>query len=135
MAVSNNIWLIYDEACPFCRASLVWILQRAKEDCFSPLPVQTAREQLALTEEQFQFCERAVCVFYPDRQFFHGVDALARILRKLRGWTWLGLLLTLPGIHGAGRIVYGLIARHRYVVSRLLGIQAEDRCDTGHCGR
>jgi predicted DCC family thiol-disulfide oxidoreductase YuxK len=65
-----------------------------------------------------------------DGQVYAGFAGTRRMLRELPLTLPLALLLQLPGLSWVGERVYRWIARHRYRINKLLGV---DVCENGAC--
>lgn len=76
----------------------------------------------------------AIHVIEPGGRVYAGFAGTRRMLRELPLLFPLWLLLHLPGMNAVGVRVYGWIARHRYAVNRLFGVELEDAsCVDGVC--
>lgn len=64
---------------------------------------------------------------------FAGFDGTRRMLREVPLGAPLWLLLQLPGMNRLGPVVYGFIARNRYTINRLLGVELDSDCVDGVC--
>ncbi len=71
-------------------------------------------------------------VFDQRGRLFPGFYAVRRMLKEVPLGFPLWLLLQLPGMDWLGERAYGWIARHRYRINRLLGVDLAD-CDDGTC--
>jgi predicted DCC family thiol-disulfide oxidoreductase YuxK len=104
MSLDNQIVVIYDGQCPFCKASIDWIEQKLVVDS---KPFQQADlAKLGLTYEQ---CSKAVHVVAGDKVLV-GAAAIAYLL-KARGNRALSLLITTSGAFG--RLGYKWVSTHR----------------------
>ena len=100
----NQITVIFDGECQFCRQSVTWI-QRKLE--ITAIPFQTADlAPFNLTREQ---CAKQVYVI-SDGSTYGGADAIALLLNR-RGNRVQSTLITMSG--GLGRASYRWIASHR----------------------
>ena len=61
-----------------------------------------------------------------------GFQGMRRMLRELPLGVPMWLVLLLPGMNWLGPRVYGLVARHRYRINRLFGIDLAT-CTDGAC--
>jgi predicted DCC family thiol-disulfide oxidoreductase YuxK len=110
--MENQIVVIYDGECAFCKTSIEWIEQRLVVDS---KPFQKADlEKYGLTYQQ---CSQSVQVITHD-SVLAGAPAIAYLFKK-RGNRMLGLFVTASGPFG--RFGYKWIAAHRssFVVSAL----------------
>jgi predicted DCC family thiol-disulfide oxidoreductase YuxK len=110
--MENQIVVIYDGECAFCKTSIDWIKQKLVVDS---QPFQKA--DLAKYVLTFQQCSQSVQVI-ANSTVLAGAPAIAFLLKK-RGKRMLSLLITASG--PLGRFGYKWIATHRssFVVSAL----------------
>ena len=100
----NQITVIFDGECEFCRQSVKWIQRKLT---ITALPFQTAElSTFNLTREQ---CAKQVYVI-DDGSSYGGAAAIAFLL-KHRGNRFQSALISLSG--GIGRAGYRWIASHR----------------------
>lgn len=100
----NQITVIFDGECEFCRQSITWI-QRELE--IAALPFQTADlSPFSLSREQ---CAKQVYVIN-EGSTYGGADAIAFLLKQ-RGNKVQSTIITLSG--PIGRSAYRWIASHR----------------------
>jgi predicted DCC family thiol-disulfide oxidoreductase YuxK len=110
--MENQIVVIYDGECAFCKTSIEWIEQRLVVDS---KPFQKA--DLAKYGLTYQQCSQSVQVVV-NSTVLAGAPAIAFLLKR-RGNRLLGLLITASGPFG--RFGYKWIAAHRssFVVAAL----------------
>ena len=100
----NQITVIFDGECEFCKQSVTWIQHKVK---ITALPLQTADlVPFNLTREQ---CAKQVYVI-SEGKTYGGSDGIAYLLKQ-RGNTFLWLSIKASG--PLARIVYKWIATHR----------------------
>lgn len=100
----NQITVIFDGECEFCKQSVTWIQHKVK---ITALPFQTADlVPFNLTREQ---CAKQVYVI-SEGKTYGGSDGIAYLLKQ-RGNTFLWL--SIKGSGPLARIVYKWIATHR----------------------
>ena len=100
----NQITVIFDGECEFCRQSVAWIQKRLE---IVAIPFQTAElSTFNLTREQ---CAKQVYVI-SDGSTYGGADAIAFLLKQ-RGNRVQSTLITVAG--GLGRATYRWIASRR----------------------
>ncbi|MBL8161609.1 MAG: DUF393 domain-containing protein [Anaerolineae bacterium] len=78
----------------------------------------------------FETAMGQIHVVTPNGQMLGGFAGMRRLLRDLPLTFPLWLLLHLPGMDYLGNRVYRLVARHRYRINQLFGVEI---CDTGTC--
>jgi predicted DCC family thiol-disulfide oxidoreductase YuxK len=102
--MENQIVVIFDGECAFCKASIEWIEQRLVVDS---KPFQEA--DLASYGLTFERCSQSVHVI-AESKVLVGAAAIAYLLKK-RGNRSLSLLITTSGI--LGRWGYKWVSNHR----------------------
>ena len=110
--------LVYDDECPMCRASALWLMRLARSGgqveilpCRSP--VRVAR----FPQISEAACLTAMQMILPDGRVLAGADAVPELLRRIHGLGWLAALFALPGMRPLSRRVYGWVARNRMRIS------------------
>ncbi len=68
-----------------------------------------------------------------DQHVYAGFAGTRRMLKELPLGFPLWLLLHLPGMNWLGPRIYRFIARNRYAINRLFGVQLEEECVDGVC--
>ena len=113
------VQIVYDADCGVCQASVAWIRARDRRGAFEfvgndgELPAGVAREETGHT----------VVVLDGSRKYVRA-EAVARILRELRGWSVAGAVLRAPGLRQIANWGYDRFAANRHRVSAALGIRA-----------
>jgi predicted DCC family thiol-disulfide oxidoreductase YuxK len=113
------LMIVFDSDCGVCQASVAWLRARDRRGAFrfvgndTGLPAGVSREE----------SEHTLVVLEGDRKFVRG-EAVARLLRELRGWSLVGALLQLPGLRQLANFGYDRFARDRHRVSAALGMRA-----------
>jgi predicted DCC family thiol-disulfide oxidoreductase YuxK len=102
--MENQIVVIYDGECAFCKSSIEWIKQRLVVDAKSFQKADLVRYGLTLDQ-----CSKSVHVVAEDTVFV-GAAAIAFLMKK-RGNRVLSLLITTSGIFG--RWGYQWVSTHR----------------------
>ena len=108
--------LAYDGSCGFC-AYWVRYWQRLTGECIRYVPYQEiAADHPDVPLEEFA---RAIQLFEPDGNHYHGADAAFRVLARAPGRAkGLWLYRHLPGFAALAEAIYALIARHREMAYR-----------------
>ncbi|MCZ6688733.1 MAG: DUF393 domain-containing protein [Planctomycetota bacterium] len=114
--------LIYDGECRFCQGGIAWVRDRAVPGEFEYLPSGSPDRIGRFPSLSNQDCEDAIQLVLPDGTILSGDRAVPEILRRLRGWRWLGLLFRLPGVGWIAPSVYSWVARNRYAISCRMGM-------------
>jgi predicted DCC family thiol-disulfide oxidoreductase YuxK len=105
--------VLYDGACPRCRASMAWVTAADPDHVVEPLDltaVNLASIHPSLTREA---CTRAMHLVRRDGRIAIGFDALVVLARWLPLFWPCGLLSLLPGVAPLGRRLYQRIADSR----------------------
>lgn len=109
--------LIWDGDCGFCR---FWIRRWASitGDAVTYAPNQAVRASFPdIPPERFQ---ESVVLVEPEGELFFGAEAALRALGKGRGFSWLPWLYAkIPGFAFVAETLYGFVARHRMLFSRV----------------
>lgn len=119
--------LLYDGQCPFCRSEVQWLSRRDRrgslvlEDISRP---DFDPSQYALTREAVSAVLHGIM---PDGRVVRRLEAVAEAY-KAAGIGWLARPLMWPGVHWIADRMYGLFARYRVPLGRLLGGPAQ--CET-----
>lgn len=129
-----EIAALFDGWCGVCTRSSLWVGGRDPDGRverldlrepvaaarFPSVPPDAAREQLHVVDR--------------DGRVFVGIDGLARLLRALPGWSWLGRALGVPGVRGASGVAYRFFAHRRLWFNRffpLLDAKCDGTCSHG----
>ncbi len=129
-AASQLPAVLYDGACPFCRAQAERVRRFAGPVAVEPL--QRALDRLPWLDPD----EAVTALHLVDRdgRTYAGAAAIVRLMRLTR--PWFGALLLpyhLPGVRQLADRAYAAVAARRY---RLPGVAARDAdgCGDGACG-
>jgi predicted DCC family thiol-disulfide oxidoreductase YuxK len=102
--------ILYNDACPICRAEIAHYRARAEVTGaaidFEDLNAADL-DGWRLTPEQAM---RRMHARLPDGRIVSGVEAFARIWEALPGYRWLARLLRLPGVRHLAEFGYNRIA-------------------------
>ena len=120
--------LFYDGECPFCRREVKWLTRRdragnlATEDIaalgFDPALYGLTRDDVA----------RVLHGVKADGTVLRGMDAVREAYRAV-GFGWLVAPTRLPVVRTISDCLYGLFARNRVTLGRLVG----RACSGGSC--
>ena len=128
--------VIYDADCGVCQASVAWLRARDRSGLFRfvgndapALPAGVSREETEHTVVVLE--ERPAPAGSSPRAGLNGrtrkyvrADAVARLLRELRAYSWLAPLLTAPGLRWLANRGYDQFAKSRHRISAALGLRA-----------
>ena len=110
--------LIYDDECPMCRASALWLMRLAlSRGALEVLPCRSGVRVARFPQITEAACLAAMQLVLPEGRVLTGADAVPELLRRIRGLGWLASVFALPGMRPLARRVYGWIARHRMRIS------------------
>jgi predicted DCC family thiol-disulfide oxidoreductase YuxK len=129
----DRLVVLFDRDCDFCGwvARQLHRIDRAQALVLMPLQdaaSDSARPDLAAVAQSFPL-ERELHVVLDDGAVSSGGDALIEIFRRLPGGALVAFWSRLPGARGLAGIVYGVAARNRAALGRLL-VAAGAECRT-----
>ena len=105
--------VLYDGACPRCRASMAVATAADPAQVIEPIDltaVEVSKVHPSLTKEA---CLTAMHLVRGDGRVFAGYDAVTALARGLPLFWLFGAVGSLPGLTWAGRSVYNRIAASR----------------------
>ena len=105
--------VLYDGACPRCRASIALVAAADPARLIEPVDltaVEVSQVHPSLTKEA---CMAAMHLVRSDGRVFAGYDAVAALARSLPLFWWFGAVGSLPGLTWGGRLVYNRVAASR----------------------
>ncbi len=112
--------VVYDADCGVCQASVAWLRKRDRRGRFQFVGNDAAGLPAGVSLEE---TEHTIVVLDGARKYVRG-EAVARLLRELRGWSLLGAVLRVPGIKQLANFGYDRFARNRHRISAALGMRA-----------
>jgi predicted DCC family thiol-disulfide oxidoreductase YuxK len=114
------ITVVYDADCGVCQASVKWLRQRDRHGVFQFVGNDAPALPPGVTLEE---TEHTVVVLDGGRKFTRG-DAVAHLLRHLRGWSLPGAVMRAPGLRQLSNWGYDRFAANRHRISAALGMRA-----------
>lgn len=105
--------VIYDGACPYCRATASWLQSHDTRNALRTLPFQTPRllDALGISHEE---AERSLQVVAPlGRPRWQGAEALVVAAGALPGFGWLRGAWRIAPLRPPARVGYRLFAALR----------------------
>lgn len=128
------ITALFDGQCAICQTTR-YIIQRL--DWFQRVDFLDLHNQ-ALVQERFPHLNYAdmmgeIHIISSNDNIYGGFAGIRRMIREVPLGFPIWLLLFLPGINWLGPKAYALVARNRYTINRLLGIELGDDCIDGVC--
>ncbi|MCR4414772.1 MAG: DUF393 domain-containing protein [Thermoguttaceae bacterium] len=128
MERQSPIRLFYDGQCPFCRREAEWLKRRDRNGRILWVDINDPvfdPADYGLTGDALRAALHAIL---PDGRVVRGVDAIQQLYRAL-GLSWLVAPLSWPGIRWMAGLLYGLFARYRVPIGKMLS----RRCGGGSC--
>lgn len=105
--------VLYDGACPRCRASMAFITAGDPDRLVEPIDLTVVDVSRIHPSLQSEACLRAMHVVGDDGRVSAGYDAVVSLARLLPLFCPMALFGSLPGVTRAGRRVYNAIAASR----------------------
>ncbi|HQL95674.1 MAG TPA: DUF393 domain-containing protein [Candidatus Hydrogenedentes bacterium] len=123
--------LLYDGACPLCRAGPKWAIRLSRAGRIRPVPFDAAREDPALAGLVGDTIPDGFILRTPDGAVFCGADAIPELLRATGTLSLLAPLLRLPPFSWILPPAYRWLAANRQRVSRRLFGCGTEACRSG----
>ena len=117
--------LLWDGDCGFCRRSVAWAERRDAGHAFHAVPYQQAPSP-PMTPELRQACARAVHLVTPEGRMLRAGRACLWVLERI-GYPVLARVLALPPLVWIVEVGYWLVARNRWLASRVLFRRGAER--------
>ena len=112
--------VVYDADCGVCQASVAWLRKRDRHGVFAFVGNDAAELPAGVDRGE---TEHTMVVLDGARKYTRS-DGVARLLRELRGWSALSLLMRAPGLRQLANLGYDAFAKRRHKVSAALGMNA-----------
>jgi predicted DCC family thiol-disulfide oxidoreductase YuxK len=112
--------VVYDADCGVCQATVSWLRRRDRRGVldFVGNDAPQLPEGVSLAETA-----HTIVVLDGGRKLVRA-DAMAHLLRELRGWSLLGHAMRAPGLRQLANWSYDRFARNRHRISAALGMRA-----------
>ena len=123
--------LIYDGQCAICQGSVGWVRRLDWRHRFELLDAHDPSVARRFPELAPAALMSAIHLITPEGTILTGYDAVRYQVRFLPLLAWLTPILRLPIMDRWGPRLYGLVARNRYRLNRLLGRPVA--CEAGTC--
>ncbi|HET9038389.1 MAG TPA: DCC1-like thiol-disulfide oxidoreductase family protein [Myxococcaceae bacterium] len=117
--------LLWDGECGFCRRSVEWAERRDEGHAFRAIPYQQAPSP-PMTAELRRACARAVHVLTSEGQVLRAGRACLWVLQRT-GYPVLARVFSLPPLVWGVELGYWLVARNRWLASRVLFRRGAER--------
>lgn len=124
----EGLLLLFDERCVLCRETVQTLSGLQTSVPLTMLPLQQVDVADIIPGMSQEELLAQLHVVTQHRDVFKGADAVFRILREVPSYRWISRLEGAPGFRRAARMLYRVIAKHRY---RLFG--KVDDCPDGTC--
>lgn len=105
--------ILFDGVCDLCNTGAAWVRARDRAGRFEFVAYQAPAVAARFPGLDPARLAAEMHVVTAGGQVLRGVDAGARVLRGLAGWSWLGRALGWPGVGWAARPVYRWVAGRR----------------------
>ncbi len=115
-----HYYLIYDDSCPICLASIDKLKQIDTLGLVEPVPLSDPRLPHGKNLPPEHEMRNAIHLFDDQGKMYRGADAVMQVMSLFPRSRWLASILRLPGIRQLARIVYAVIARNRLRLSRMI---------------
>ena len=112
--------VVYDADCGVCQASVAWVRRRDRRSAIEFVGNDAAALPASVSLEE---TEHTIVVLDGPRKWVRA-EGVARILRELRGWSALGVVLRAPVLRQLANLGYDAFARRRHRVSAALGLRS-----------
>jgi predicted DCC family thiol-disulfide oxidoreductase YuxK len=111
--------VVYDADCGVCQAAVEWLRERDRRGAFQFVGNDAAELPAGVSREESEH----TLVVLDGAGKLTRAEAVARLLRELRGWSALGAALRLPGFKQLANWGYDRFARSRHRISAALGMR------------
>ena len=115
-----GLTVVYDADCGVCQASVAWVRKRDRDAVFHFVPSDAPELPAGVTREETGH----TLVVLDGAAKLTRADGVARILRELRGWSFVARALRAPGVRQLANRGYDRLAKNRHRVSAALGLRA-----------
>ena len=113
--------VLYDGQCEICQACVAWLKILDQKQTTLALPI--SEEVLSTVDFRLRLdeCLRQLHVATPQGQILVGWDAVASLARLFPSTWIIGAMGVLFPFRNAGRVLYGVVARNRFALSKCRG--------------
>jgi glyoxylase-like metal-dependent hydrolase (beta-lactamase superfamily II)/predicted DCC family thiol-disulfide oxidoreductase YuxK len=121
MQAASGYRVLYDGQCEICQAGVAWLKTLDRLGRTAALPISAEALSKLDSELKLDECLQQLHVVTPEGEILVGWQAVAALARLFPS-TWLiGVLGQRFPFRNAGRLLYGLVARNRYSLSKCRG--------------
>lgn len=121
----RRYYLIYDDLCPLCVASLEKLNQLDTLGLITPVPLSHPTLPDSLPLPPIDQLRQALHLVDSDGTRYAGAEAIARLATLFPRSRVIGHILLWPVVRPLARLAYSFVARHRLKLARLT-------CRVGH---
>jgi predicted DCC family thiol-disulfide oxidoreductase YuxK len=121
--------LLYDGQCPFCRREIEWLKRRNRAGRLVAEDISSQdfhAESYGLSQTEVMGVLHGIL---PDGRIVRRVEAIREAYRRV-GLGWIAALLSWPVVGWLTDRAYGVFARNRIALGRLLGRSCGGSCKT-----
>jgi predicted DCC family thiol-disulfide oxidoreductase YuxK len=118
--------VLYDDECPLCTFQMKVLTWLDWLNVAALVPLSSDRAQEAVPQIDRETLRAAMHVITANGKIHRGARCIRFLALRMPLLVPLGLLLWIPGVIWVAEHVYQLIARNRYVLSRVFG--CKDAC-------
>ena len=116
-------YLIYDDTCPICLASLDRLRRIDTLGLVEPVPLSDPRLPHGKSLPPEHDLRSAIHLFDDDGNMYRGADAVMQVMSLFPQSRWLANVLRIPGIRQIARGLYALVAKNRLRLSQRIGMK------------
>jgi predicted DCC family thiol-disulfide oxidoreductase YuxK len=116
-------YLIYDDSCPVCRASIKRVQQLDKLGIVRLVRLSQLSEINDVKLPALSELKEQIHFITADGMAHKGAEAIGHLAGLFPQSRLLGRILSLPGVKQIARPLYRLIARHRLKLSNVFGFK------------
>lgn len=129
----EKIYVIYDGTCNLCQTTVRRLKELRSHAILRFVSIQSLEDSYEdIPNIESVPLERLMSKMHVVDQngtIYAGADGVVRVLRTVRGFTWLGMLYRIPGMRRTADLLYRFIAARRY---EWFGKTTES-CESGAC--
>jgi predicted DCC family thiol-disulfide oxidoreductase YuxK len=128
---SQQLAVLYDGQCLFCRTQLARLLRLAGPDRIRPVDFQLPGALDAFPQLTWAQCMQQMWVVEPGGRTWGGMEAACRAFMTRPGFGLIAWGYYLPGIRQVLDAIYRKIAANRYAIAGKA--VADGECESGSC--
>lgn len=137
MATPSKNLLLFDDQCGMCAAQMRWLARLDWFQTIRMMPISDHETAQVAPQISMDNLQEAIHCVTPGGHVYRGASAIRHVGRKVPLLAPLAVLMWIPGVMFLADRVYGLIARNRYVISRVFrcgdSCAVPSKCSAGAC--